>query len=135
MYQQLDIDIVPPACTFIKSKIPAQVFFCEFCKFFQPVTYYKWDSGTGVFTWILRIFSTCNFVKSEILAQMFSCKFWEIFQPAALLRTRLSHRCFPVNLWKFFRTLILQDICVGLLLTIWSLLDSFVNFIVHQNEK
>ena len=31
VYQYFDVDIVPPACNFIKDKTPAQLFSCELC--------------------------------------------------------------------------------------------------------
>ena len=37
-YQQFDVDIVPPACNFIKNKCLSQGFSCEYREFFQPVT-------------------------------------------------------------------------------------------------
>ena len=61
-YQYLDIDIVAPVFNFIKNKGQAQVFSFEFCHFFSLCRwfYFKQDSNTGIFIWILRIFSTCN---------------------------------------------------------------------------
>ena len=53
VYQQLDIDIVPPACNFIKNETPAQMFPCEFCVFF----------------------SACNLNKNSATAQLFSREF------------------------------------------------------------
>ena len=45
------------ACNFIKKETLAQVFFCEFAKFLRGLQlYWKRDSGTGVFLWILRNF-------------------------------------------------------------------------------
>ena len=40
------------------------------------------------------------------------------FRPSGLLiiKKRLQHRCFPVNVMKFFRTHILNNICEQLLL-------------------
>ena len=32
VYQQLDFDVVPPDCNFIKNETLTQVFFPEFCK-------------------------------------------------------------------------------------------------------
>ena len=37
VYQQTDVDIVLPAYSFIKHETTAQVLFCKFCKFFQPL--------------------------------------------------------------------------------------------------
>ena len=94
VHQQFGVDIVPPVCNFIKSETPAQVFSWKFCGFF----------------------SACNFIKKEALVQVFSYEFWEIFYPPTLLKTSLRYRCFPTNFAKFLRTLILQNICEGLLL-------------------
>ena len=77
--QQLDVDIVPQACNYIKTETSEQVFLCEFCEFWQPVN---------------------------------------------LLKTRLLHRCFPLYFAKFLIIVTLQNLCEGLLLTIWLLLDS-----------
>ena len=41
-----------------------------------------------------------------------------VFQPVTLLKQRLWYMCFPVNLAKFLRTPILQNICKSLLLLI-----------------
>ena len=79
VYQQLDVDIVPPICNFIKNETPPLVFSCEFFEFFQPVIwsktgaqhkcflvnfekflslqlYWKQNSSAGVFLWILQNF-------------------------------------------------------------------------------
>ena len=40
-YQQLVIDIIPTDCNLIKIEIPAEVFSCEFCEFYQPATIFK----------------------------------------------------------------------------------------------
>ena len=42
----------------------------------------------------------CKFIKSETLAELFSCEFYDFFLAAALLETKLRHRCFPVNFTK-----------------------------------
>ena len=39
--QQLDVDIVPQACNYIKTETSEQVFLCEFCEFWQPVNLLK----------------------------------------------------------------------------------------------
>ena len=39
---------------------------------------------------------------------------------AATLKNRLQHRCFPLNVTKFLRTLILKNICEWLLLIFWN---------------
>ena len=44
-------------------------------------------------------------------------------------------KLFNVKFAIFLRTSILQNIWKGLLLLIWSLLDAFVRFVVHQNRK
>ena len=38
------------------------------------------------------------------------------FRPATILKKRLEHKCFPVNIAKFLRTPILKNICERLLL-------------------
>ena len=42
----------------------------------------------------------------------------QAFRPAILLKKRLQHRCFPVNISKFLRTPIFKNIWKGLLLRI-----------------
>ena len=94
---------------------------------FQPP---KRDFGTHGFLWILGTFSACNFIKNGTLVQVLSWKFWENFHPATLLKARPRHRSFSVTFVKFLRASILQKICKGLLLIMWLLVDSFINFIV-----
>ena len=38
---------------------------------------------------------------------------WQVFRSAALLKKRLQHSCFPVNIAKFLRTAFLQNISGG----------------------
>ena len=151
--KQFDVDIVRPACNFIKNKTP-KALSCKYYNLFQPVTLsktrpwnrcflvkfgkffslllsQKWDSDKIDVLQILLMFSALNFAKNETPAKVFSCEFSEIFLLATAFRTRLWHRCSSVNLAKCLRALNLQNIWKRLLLMIWSLLDSFVRFIVH----
>ena len=48
-------------------------------------------------------------------------------RPATLLKKRLQHRCFPVNIAKFLRTPTLKNICKRLLLSIRLKLSKFKN--------
>ena len=99
-----------PACNFIENKTPTKVFSCKFCNlFFQAVT----------------------LSKMRLQNRSFLVSFKEKIQPATLLKTRLQYKCFPVKVAKFLGTLVLQNICEGLFPRMWSLLDSFVRFIVH----
>ena len=77
-----------------------------FLDFFNLQLYYKQDSTTGVFLWILR---TCNFIKNETLAQGFSCN----------------------SFTKFLRALILQNICEVLFLIIRPLPNCFLRVTVQ----
>ena len=43
------------------------------------------------------------------------------FRPATILKKRLEHKCFPVNIAKFLRTPILKNICERLLLQLAAL--------------
>ena len=55
-----------------------------------------------------------NFVKDRTPAKIFCCRFCEFLQPVILLKTKLRHRCFPVNFAKFLKLHILQNTCKGL---------------------
>ena len=68
LYQRFDVDVVPPACNFIKNKILAHMFPFEFCELSILSLYWKWDPGTGVSLRILIIFLVFNFVENETLA-------------------------------------------------------------------
>ena len=93
----------PKAWSLIKDENSTQVFFCKFCKIFQPeilsnirllqscflATFYKFlslqlyqklDSFTGVFFWNFRNFSVCNFTKNEIPAQVSSYELCKLFK-------------------------------------------------------
>ena len=88
VYQQFDVDVVPPACIFIKNKTPTQVFSCGFCEFFQHASllkariwhllflvnfvkfnnlqlYEKRGSSRGGLWWILINFSHCSFTENR----------------------------------------------------------------------
>ena len=41
LYQRFDVDVVPPACNFIKNKILAHMFPFEFCELLYPITLLK----------------------------------------------------------------------------------------------
>ena len=75
VYQQFDIDIVPPALNFNKNQ-------------------------AGVFVRILQICSASNFIKNKTQACVLSHEFWEVFQPKTVLKTRVGHRC---NFCKIFK--------------------------------
>ena len=49
----------------------------------------KWDSGKGVFLWILWNLSAYSFIENETQTQVFSCEFWNIFW----------NNCFVEHLW------------------------------------
>ena len=80
--------------------------------YFQPATLLKMRFQHKCFLRILQIFLVCNFIKNKTPTQMFSCGFCEIF-----------------------KNIYFENICKSLLLMIYSLLDSFVKFVVHLNEK
>ena len=119
----------------LKTRLRQSCSLAKFQKKYSLPFYLKRKSRTGVFLWILKIFSACNFIKNETPAKVLSRAFWNSFQPATLLRTRLWHRCFPMNFTKFLRTPILQNICEGLLLMILTLANSFERFIVNKIGK
>ena len=58
VYQQFDVNMVPPACSLIKNETPAQVFFLR----------------------ILRNVSAGNYIKNNNPAQVFSSEFWKVFK-------------------------------------------------------
>ena len=47
----------------------------------------------------------------------FFIKFHEDLEACNFIKKKLRHRCFPVNIAKFFRTPILKNICERLVLT------------------
>ena len=68
----------------------------------------------------------CNFIKKESLPQVFTCEFYEnskntfftehlrttasvatIMKACNFIKTRLQHRCFPVNIPEFLEQLVL----------------------------
>ena len=55
---QFQVDIVPPACSFVKNKTPTQVFSCKYLEIFQPAALFRtrlWDVCFPVnFTKFLR---------------------------------------------------------------------------------
>ena len=63
--QRFDVDVLSPACNFMKNEILVHVVSYKFCDFFQPVY---------------------DFIKSETPIQVFSCEFWENFQPVTFSR-------------------------------------------------
>ena len=115
----------------LKARLWRMRFLVNCASFLILQFYCRKTSGKEVLLWILEFFSGSNFIKNETPAEVFSREFWEVFQPATLLKPRPRHRRFPVNFAKLLTTPILQNICEELLLMIWLLLDSFVNFIVH----
>ena len=131
VYQQSDVDFVHPIFNFIKSEALAHAFSCELCKFSHPAILLEKSLRHRSALVNFGIFLDSNFIKNETPAEVFSLEFWEVFEPATLLKPRPRHRRFPVNFAKLLTTPILQNICEELLLMIWLLLDSFVNFIVH----
>ena len=56
VYQQFDVDIVPPAWNFIKNETPAQVFPCESFGVFDSAALLIRDSQKIVFLQILENF-------------------------------------------------------------------------------
>ena len=106
VYQQFDVDIVPPVYNFIKSETSTQLFSCGFCKFFS----------TSIFLGNLSTFATGNYIKNdaEILVQVFSCKFCKFFQPVTLLKMRLQHRRIFLNFEKFFGFQLYQERISGI---------------------
>ena len=75
VYQGFDVDVVLPACNFIKNYTLAQTFSFEFCEFYQA------DALLKKSIW-QRCLLPATFFKNETPAQVFSYEFWEIFQPA-----------------------------------------------------
>lgn len=90
--------------------------------FMNKSTLGKWSKKYGFcYKWYnekmrVSLFFSRYFIKSSIPALVFSCEFLKTIQPATLLETILRNRCFPMNFSKLLRTLILQNICKGLLL-------------------
>ena len=79
VYQQFDVDIVPPKCNFIKNKALTQVSFLK----------------------LLRMFLAYNLNKKETAVQLLSCKFQDVFQYVIFLKTRFWHRFIPMNFAMF----------------------------------
>ena len=131
VYQQSDVDFVHPICNFIKSEALVHAFSCELCKFSHPAILLEKNLRHRSALVNLGIFFRQQLYQKWDSRDVFSREFWEVFQPATLLKPRPRHRRFPVNFAKLLTTSILQNICEELLLMIWLLLDSFVNFIVH----
>lgn len=90
------------ACNFIRNLTLTQTFSVNFPNIFRLELFQKLDSGIGDFLWLLRNFLASSVTKNEI-SKVFSCKFWEVFQLAAILITRLCHRCFVLSFCKIFK--------------------------------
>ena len=75
VYQQLDVEVLPPACNFFKNETPAEAFSQEFCDFFQSVTLFETRLRYRCFLTNFAYFSACNFIKIETPAQALSCGF------------------------------------------------------------
>ena len=50
VYQPFDIDIVPPACIFIKSKTLTKVLFPEFSEIFLPAFFFENETQSQLFS-------------------------------------------------------------------------------------
>ena len=79
VYLEFDVDIVPLACIFIKSKNPVQVFSSKFCEFFQPITLLKMRLQhrcfSVSFSKLLRRIILQN-IPEELIIASFVCKIY-----------------------------------------------------------
>ena len=108
------------ACNFIKKETRAQVFSCELEKFLNTceqrflifpvninlVKIKNEDTKVVCVIWLFRSSRPEVFCKKGVLRNVYLCQslFFNKFgslTPATLLKKRLWHRCFPVNLKHF----------------------------------
>ena len=94
VYQQFDIDSVPPVCNFIINETPTQVVFCEFWEFLLKTR--LWHM---CFLGNFANFPSFNFIENKTV---FSCKLWQIVQPVTLLKVILHNKHFLVDFEIFF---------------------------------
>ena len=81
VHQQFDVDIEHQACKSVKNE--TQVDRCSLVNFANSLIlqlYWKQDSSTIVFYWIVRKFSPCNFLKSDTQAKVFPCELSKVFK-------------------------------------------------------
>ena len=97
VYQQFDFDIVSIVCNFIENEIPPQMFSCEFCYFFQPVTLTKTRPQHRCFLMNLEKFFKLHFLLKTTLRHRYFLANLQNFQPVTLLKTRLWLKCFKFH--------------------------------------
>ena len=119
---------VPQACNFIKKETLAQVFSGEFCEISKNTFFYKAPLDDCFWTntvkripkryLVQNVPIQSNFINLYLLGSILVrciCN-----KPATLLKKRLWHRCFPVNIAKFLRTPFLTEHLRWLLLFSYS---------------
>ena len=61
------------------------------------------------------------FTGKQLCWCLFLIKFQACLKACNVIKKRLQHKCFPVNIPKFLRTPILKNICRHLLRSIWNI--------------